>query len=133
MSFSVSKKIKIAGVGLYGSHEGKTFSGTLRIVEGGTTVTGNVIYEESAEIPPAPSQENCITTMMFKKPVRIKPCVDYTIEFSSTTVGYVYYGCGGKPTIDGEKGVVFEFKYLNGSSYSTGSESGLFPEIYYLV
>jgi hypothetical protein len=133
MSFSVNKKIKIAGVGLYGSHEGKTFIGTIRIVEGGTTVSGNVIYEESAEIPPAPSQEMCTTAFMFKKAVRIKPCVDYTIEFSATTVGYVYYGCGGKTPFEGEKGVVFEFKYLAGATYSTGAESGLFPDIYYLV
>ena len=133
MSFSVNKKIKLAGVGLYGSHEGKTFSGTIRIVEGGTSVTGNVIYEENADIPPAPSQDMCTTTLMFKKPVRIKPCIDYTIEFAATTVGYVYYGCGGKTPFEGEKGVVFDFRYITGATYSTSAECGLFPEIYYLV
>lgn len=133
MSFSVNKKIKIAGMGLYGSHESKTFSGSLRVVEGGTNLSGNIIYEEPCEIPAAPSQDQCITTHMFKKPVRIKPGIDYTVEFASTTVGYVYYGCGGKTPMEGEKGVVFEFKYLNGANYSTGAESGLFPEIYYLV
>jgi hypothetical protein len=131
ISFSVNKKLKLAGIGLYGSHESKTQNGSIKIFEGSVTNMGAIFYEEPVEIPPAPEQNICITQIYFKKPVGIKPHVDYTIQLICTNFCYLYYGSGGKATAEGEKGVEFYFKYTLGSSHGSGIESGNFPEFYY--
>jgi hypothetical protein len=132
LTFTVNKKIRLSGVGMYGSHEGKIQSGTLKIFEG-TASVGTILYEEPVEIPPAPEQNNCITPIHFKKPVSIKPHLDYTIQLVCTNYCYLYYGSGGKSTVEGEKNIEFYFKYTQGSSHGTGVESGNFPEFYYFA
>lgn len=131
VSFSVNKKMKLAGLGLYGSHEGKTQNGTIKIFEGNVSNMGAILYDEPIEIPPAPEQNNCITQIHFKKSINIKPHIDYTIQLICTNYCYLYYGSGGKATTEGEKGVEFYFKFTLGSSHGTGVESGNFPEFYY--
>jgi hypothetical protein len=133
LTFTVNKKIKIGGIGLYGSHESKVFRGALRIFEGSISDRGTTLYEEQTEVPASNDQNNCITMVNFKKPVTIKPDIDYTImvENSGGDYLYVYYGSGSKATIEGEKGVLFTFKYTPGSSFSSSVESGNFPEIIY--
>lgn len=131
ISFSVNKKIKLAGIGLYGSHEGKTQNGNIKIYEGTATNMGAIFYDEPVEISPAPEQNNCINQIHFKKPINIKPHLEYTIQFICTNYCYLYYGSGGKATMEGEKGIEFYFKYTLGSSHGTGVESGNFPEFYY--
>ena len=131
ITFSVNKRIKLAGVGLYGSHENKIQNGTLKIFEGSVSNAGTILYEEPVEIPAAPDQNNSIAPINFKKPVNIKPHLDYTIQLICTNYCYLYYGGLGKGTIEGERGVEFNFKYTPGSSHGTGIESGNFPEFYY--
>jgi hypothetical protein len=131
ISFSVNKKIKLAGIGLYGSHEGKTQNASIKIFEGTMTNVGQIFYDEPVDIQPAPEQNNCIKPFHFKKPINIKPHMDYTIQLISTNYCYLYYGSGGKATVEGDRGVEFYFKYTPGSSHGSGVESGNFPEIYY--
>ena len=131
ISFSVNKRIKLAGVGLYGSHESKVQNGTIKIFEGNCTNMGCVFYEEAVEVPPAAEQNNSVMPITFKKPVNIKPQIDYTIQLICSNYCYLYYGGGGKSTVEGERGVEFVFKYSLGSGHGTGIESGNFPEFYY--
>ena len=131
ITFSVNKKIKLGGVGLYGSHENKVQNGVLKIFEGTVTSMGPVLYEEPVEVPAAPDQNNSITQIMFKKPVNMKPQIDYTIQLICTNYCYLYYGGGGKNISEGEKEVEFSIKYTLGSSHGSGIESGNFPEFYY--
>jgi hypothetical protein len=133
ITFVVNKKIKLGGLGLYGSHESKIFRGTLRVFEGSMADRGATLYEEQTEVPASSDQNNCITYVNFKKPVTIKPDIDYTImvENSGGDYLYIYYGSGSKAMIEGDKGVIFTFKYTPGSSFSSSIESGNFPEIIY--
>jgi len=131
VTFSVNKRIKLAGIGLYGSHENKVQNGTVKIFEGTVSNIGQILYEEPVEIPAAPDQNNSVMPINFKKPVNIKPQIDYTVQLICTNYCYLYYGGGGKSTSEGEKSVEFYFKYTVGSSHGTGVESGNFPEFYY--
>jgi len=131
ITFSCNKKIKLTGVGMYGSHEGKIQSGVLKIYE--VEKPSNIIYEESLEIQPAPDQANAIIQILFKKPIIIKQSVDYTVQFLSTNYCYLYYGTGGKDTIEAEKGVEFYYKFTQGSNHGTNVQSGNFPEFYYFA
>jgi hypothetical protein len=131
ITFSVNKKIKLCGLGLYGSHENKTQNGNLKIFEGTVSSISSILYEEPVEVIPSPDQNNAIIPIYFSKPINIKPQVDYTVQLISTNYCYLYYGNGGKSQIEGEKGIEFFFKFTNGSSHGTSIESGNFPEFYY--
>jgi hypothetical protein len=131
ITFSVNKKIKLGGLGLYGSHENKLVKGTLKVFEGTFSDRGTCYYEEPFEIPAAPDQNNCITVIQFKKPITCKNDIDYTIQIDVSEYCYIYYGSGAKATIDGDKNVIFNFKYTPGSSFGSGVESGNYPEFYY--
>ena len=131
VTFSVNKKIRLAGVGLYGSHESKTQNGNLKLFTGTTSAMGNVLYDEPVEVPPAPDQNNSITSIYLKKPIVINPNQEYTIELICTNYCYLYYGSGGKASELSENGIEFTFKYTPGSSHGSGVESGNFPEFYF--
>jgi hypothetical protein len=131
ITFSVNKRIKLGGVGLYGSHENKVQNGTLKIFEGCVNSMGAILYEEPVEVPAAPDQNNAIIPINFKKPINLKAQIDYTIQLICTNYCYLYYGGGGKGTVEGERGVEFYFKYTLGSSHGSGIESGNFPEFYF--
>ena len=131
VTFSVNKRIKLCGIGLYGSHESKTQNGTIKIFEGVSSGMGATLYEEPAEIPAAPDQNSAVIPINFKKSINIKPHLDYTVQLICNNYCYLYYGGGGKASIEGERGLEFVFKYTPGSSHGTGVESGNFPEFYY--
>jgi hypothetical protein len=132
ITFTSNKKIKLGGLGLYGSHESKVLKGTLKVFEGNTSDKGNTLYDELVEVPASSDQNNAITMINFKKPVTIKADTDYTIQLdNSGEYVYIYYGSGSKATIEGEKGVVFTIKYTPGSSWGSSVESGNFPELIY--
>ncbi len=129
ITFSCNKKIKLTGIGMYGSHEGKTQNGTLKIYENDTP--SNLLCDEIIEISPAADQSNAIVPINFKKPIVIRQNIDYTIQFQCSNYCYLYYGNGGIATVEGEKGVEFYFKFTQGSAHGTNVQSGNFPELYY--
>ena len=129
ITFSCNKKIKLTGVGMYGSHEGKTQNGTLKIYENDTP--SNLLCEEVIEILPAADQSSAVIPINFKKPIVIRQNIDYTIQFQCSNYCYLYYGNGGIATVEGEKGVEFYFKFTQGSAHGTNVQSGNFPELYY--
>jgi len=131
VTFSVSKKIRLCGVGLYGSHENKIQNGILKLFSGTTSAMGSVLYDDSVEVPAAADQNNSISSIYLKKPVVIYPNTDYTIELICSNYCYLYYGSGGKNNIVSENGIEFTFKYTPGSSHGTGVETGNFPEFYF--
>lgn len=131
VTFSVNKKIRLCGVGLYGSHESKVQNGNLKLFVGNTSAMGQLFYDEPIEIPAAPDQNNAISSVYLKKPVTINPNQEYTIELICTNYCYLYYGSGGKANIISDNGIEFTFKYTPGSSHGTGVESGNFPEFYF--
>lgn len=131
ITFSVSKSIKLIGVGLYGSQEGKTQTGKIKLFEG--EMGGSLLLEENASVPPGMDESNCITPIMFSKPVKIKAGTDYMVEFQTSDYTYLYYGREGNKIVEGEKSVEFNFKFSNGTSHGTNEENGNFPEFYYYV
>lgn len=134
ITFSCSKKIKLTGVGLFGSHENKTISVNLKIIEGTPTSIGSCLVDEMVEVPPATDPTNCITPYSFKRGVTIKQNIQYTAQLmivnNPNNYAYTYYGSSGVATVEGEKKADFTFTYVAGAS--TSIESGLFPEFYYL-
>ena len=129
ITFSCNKKIKLTGVDMYGSHEGKTQNWTLKIYENDSP--SNLLCDEFIEILPSADQSSAVIPINFKKPIIIKQNIDYTIQFQSSNYCYLYYGNGGVATVEGEKGVEFYYKFTQGSTYGTNVQSGNFPEFYY--
>ena len=130
--FIPSQNIKLIGIGLYGSHENKLIDSTLKILEG-PTISSNVIYEDNIEISPGTNKNNAITKIFFNKSISCKQEKEYSIILKSKTFSNCYYGQHGKPIIEGEKGVFFSFKRVQGRSSGSGIESGNFPEFYYSI
>ena len=128
--FSPSKKIKLIGVGLYGSHDNKIINGIIKILDGPSSMN-ETILEQNIEILPSSNKLGAITQIYFSKPVFCQQNQDYSIIFISKVIANLFYGTNGKAYIDGEKGVGFSFKKLQGKSARTGIESGNFPELYY--
>lgn len=130
--FSSSQKIKLIGVGLYGSHENKIISSTIKILEG-PSIASKVIYEENIEILPGISKLYSISEIFFSKPIICNQNQDYSVLLTSKTLTNSYYGQNGKSNIIGERGVNFMFKRILGRSSGSGIESGNFPEFYYYL
>ena len=130
--FSSSKKIKLIGVGLFGSHDNKIINGTLRILDGPSVISKTII-EENVEIQPSNNKLGAITKVTFSKPVLCGQNQDYSIIFLTKIKGNSFYGTNGKTEIEGEKGVFFSFKRVQGKSGGTGVEVGNFPELYYYL
>lgn len=130
--FSPSKKIKLIGVGLYGSHENKIISGIIKKLDGPSAMN-ETILEQNIEISPSDNKLGAITQIYFSKPVFCKQNQDYSVIFIPKVNSNVFYGTNGKAYIDGEKGVGFSFKKLKEKSARTGIESGNFPELYYNI
>lgn len=130
--FSPSQQIKLLGVGLYGSHENKIINGTIKILNGPSTIS-KVILEENIEINPASSKFNAVTQIFFSKPVFCGKNQDYSVILYTKTNTNTFYGTNGKSYIDGEKGIRFSFKRVQGKTAGTGVDSGNFPEFYYYI
>ena len=130
--FIPSQNIKLMGIGLFGSHENKLIDSTLKILDG-PSLSSNTIYEENIEISPGINKNNAISKNFFPKSIVCKQEKEYSIILISKTNSNCYYGHHGKPVIEGEKGVIFTFKRLQGRSSGSGIESGNFPELYYSI
>ena len=130
--FSPSHKIKLIGVGLYGSHENKTIQGAIKILDG-SSINDKVLYEDNIEISPAENKANAVIPINFIKPVLCKQNQDYSVVLTTRVSTNSYYGQQGKSTIEGEKGVIFSFKKMQGRNNGTSVESGNFPELYYYL
>lgn len=63
--FSPSEKIKLIGIGLFGSNENKTISSTVKILDG-PSISSKVIYEENIEIAPGISKLYSISQIYFQ-------------------------------------------------------------------
>ena len=63
---------------MYGSQEGKTQNGTIKLFEG--EMGGTLILEETAEVTPAVDDTHPIIPVMFSKGIKVKPNVDYTVD-----------------------------------------------------
>ena len=120
------------GIGLFGSHENKLIDSTLKILDG-PSLSSNTIYEENIEISPGINKNNAISKNFFPKSIVCKQEKEYSIILISKTNSNCYYGHHGKPVIEGEKGVIFTFKRVQGRSSGSGIESGNFPELYYSI
>jgi hypothetical protein len=130
--FSPSQKIKLIGIGLYGSHENKIMQATMKILDG-PSISSNVIYEENIEVAPGISKFNPISPIMFSKAITCKQNQDYSVLLLTRTTSNCYYGQQGKSLIEGEKGVTFTFKKIVGRNSGSSIESGNFPEFYYYL
>ena len=131
--FSPSQKIKLVGVGLYGSHQNKIIDSTIKILEG-SEFSDKIIHEENVEISPAISKLFPISQIYFSKPIICKQNQDYCIILNSKTTTNSYFGRQGKNLVEGEKGVNFSFKKMRGGrNGGTSPESGNFPELYYCI
>lgn len=133
LTFTVNKKIRLTGVAMYGSHEGKTQTGVLTILEGGSGIGQNALMKQDVDIPPSPVITDPYHIINLKKPVSLKPNQEYTLQFICTNYCYFYYSTGGQPVIQGEKKVQFTFKYTRDVSYGTSPEQGNFPIFYYFA
>ena len=130
--FSPSENIKLTGVGLHYSHQNKKINGFIQIVDG-SSFTDKVLYEQSVEIPVRPSNTHIIYKISFPKHIICYKNSDYTIIFLTTSAADMFSGIGGKNTIEGEKGIIFTFKNVNGNIGESNYTFGNFPEIYYYL
>ena len=131
--FTPSQTIKLIGIGLYGSHENKLIDSTLKILEG-PSLSSKILYEENIEISPGINKNNALSKFFFLKSILCKQEKEYSIVLLSKTLSNCYYGQQGKPLIEGEKGVIFTFKRIQGAIRGgSGIESGNFPEFYYSI
>ena len=130
--FSSSQKIKLIGIGLYGSHENKIINSTIKILDG-PSINSKIIYEENIDISPGISKVYAVSQIFFSKPIICKQNQDYSVILYSKTLTNCYYGQQGKQLIEGEKGVNFTFKRVLGKSSGSRVESGNFPEFYYCI
>ena len=130
--FSSSQKIKLIGIGLYGSHENKIINSTIKILDG-PSINSKIIYEENIDISPGISKIYAVSQIFFSKPIICKQNQDYSVILYSKTLTNCYYGQQGKQLIEGEKGVNFTFKRVLVISSGSGVESGNFPEFYYCI
>jgi len=130
--FSPSENIKLLGISLYCPHDNKSMSGIIKILEG-NSFSGKVLAEESIEVQPSINTINPLSKIKFSKSVFCKKNFDYIIAFSSNSNANCYSGSRGKSFIEGEKGVNFTFKKIDGNKGGSSVEIGNFPEIYYCL
>ena len=130
--FSPSEKIKLIGVGVFGSYENKLVKGELRILDG-DSINSKIMVEQNVEVPPAKSRIEPIIKIFLTKPLICHKNQDYSIILFSKELTNSYSGQGGKKIVEGENGISFSFKNLKGRRLGTTVEIGNFPEIYYFT
>ena len=128
--FSPSQKIKLIGIGLYGSHENKIINATIKILDG-PSISSNVIYEENIQVAPAPSKLKAVSPILFTNAITCKQNQDYSVLLLPKRCANCYGGQQGKNLIKGEKEVIFTFKKIIGIANGSKVEYGNFPEFYY--
>ena len=133
VSFSVSKNIELAGVGIYNpSAYGTELIVDFVLLEGGS-IMGKCIYKKKIKIKHEEVKQNVISKILFSKPILIKKDSDYSLLILSRLSTLVYAGGNGKAFIQGEKGANFTFKNLIGNKGQSNDTWGNFPELYYYV
>lgn len=125
-----SETIKLIGMGFFGSYENKTVSAVLRILDG-ANINNKVLLEENLEISPSPCASEAIIKIFFNKPITLRKNEDYAIILHSKLLTNSYCGHGGKKMVEGENGISFTFKKIEGRNCGTNIETGNFPEFYY--
>ncbi len=70
---------------------------------------------------------------MFSKSINCQQNQDYSVLLLTKTNTNCYFGKQGKNLIEGEKGIIFTFKKLQGKVSSSGNESINFSEFYYYL
>ena len=129
--FIPSEDIKLIGVGLYRSHE-KKLNAIVKIIEGDSK-SGKVLIEENIEIQPCIDNINVISKVKFTKNIFCKKNKEYSIIYMSNTMTNCYSGYKGANVIEGDKGIKFTFKNINGIERFSTPEYGNFPELYYYL
>ena len=131
--FSVSENIKLSGVGLYCSLNNRKISGYIKIVEGNST-RGEALYSQNVEIPISNQKIiSPIYKVSFPKFIFCQKNKDYSIIFYTDNFLDIYCGLEGKIRVEGEKGIVFNFKTINNNIGESNSTYGNFPTIYYYL
>ena len=128
--FSPSEDIKLLGISLYCAYDNRIINGTIKITEG-QMFNGKTLYEENAEIQPNSNKLNPTIKINFRRPVFCKKNNDYGILFITNIKASIFSGSKGKKVVEGEKGINFTFKNLQGNRGGTTIDMGNFPEIYY--
>ena len=93
--FSSSQKIKLIGIGLYGSHENKIINSTIKILDG-PSINSKIIYEENIDISPGIIKVYAVSQIFFSKPIICKQNQDYSVILYNKTLTNCYYGQQGK-------------------------------------
>ena len=132
--FSPSEDIKLLGASVYclteNSSNNNMLTGYLKVFEG-QSCDGKVLVEESTEIPTAPNNTNMRKKIKFKKYINCKKNMYYTISIFTSNSGRAYCGLRGKAVVEGEDGVNFTFKRVNGRNALSSTLMGNFPELFY--
>lgn len=128
--FSVNENIKLLGISLYCSNENKVINGNIKISEG-NSMLGKVFLEENFEIPPSTDKLSPSYKIKFSKPVFCKKNVDYAIILSVNNGANCYSGSNGKFDVQGDKGIIFTFKKIEGNRGGSTANVGNFPELFY--
>lgn len=128
--FSPSEDIKLLAISLYCAYDNRIINGTIKITEG-QMFNGKTLYEENAEIQPNSNKLNPTIKINFRRPVFCKKNTDYGILFITNIKASIFSGSKGKKVVEGEKGINFTFKNMQGNRGGTTIDMGNFPEIYY--
>ena len=130
--FSASQSVRLTGVGLHYSYQHKRIKGCIKIVEG-DSINDKVLYEQNVEIPLLSSMTSLIYKISFSKNIFCQKNKDYSILFFTNVIADLFSGIGGKKEVEGEKGIIFNFKTINRNTGESSYSSGNFPEIYYYL
>lgn len=134
LTFQTNKKIKLTGVGLFGTSSGRIVISHIKIIEGYPHCIAKTMVDEDYDIPPGQDLNNCITPFKFPFGVIINPGIDYSVCLNlrpgDGDGDDVYIGEGGLDVIEGEAGIIFTFKKGKNSGV-TNVNKGAFPEFYY--
>ncbi|XP_067928342.1 BTB/POZ domain-containing protein 1-like [Watersipora subatra] len=128
IKFLVTKKIFVAGFGVYGSvHGAAEYSATIEILSADTQrVLGSTDASFSCD------GSSSTFRLMFKEPVEILPCVHYIAAITLKGPDS-YYGSKGLRKVTHESPtsgkISFQFSYAAGNNNGTSVEDGQIPEI----
>ena len=135
ITFNVNKKIKLTGIGLYGTSSGRFVRSHIKLMEGSPQSSVKIMVDEDYDIPPGADVNNCVTVFKFYSPIAIMPNIDHSVCLNlrpgDPDADDVYIGEGGTSMIEGDLGIVFNFKKGQNSGV-TNIERGAFPEFYYI-
>lgn len=131
VSFKTSSNIRVTGVGLFIPMKVGLLKGTVKLVEG-ANVDGAILASKEVELTKdMPGALNNIYPLMLENNPDILAEKTYTIVSVMEKGSCSYYGSEAKEELTTNEGIKFAFFNCAGSTNSTGSKKGQFPEIYY--